>query len=146
MLYKYTVYFCRNLIPNNYSVKFCDWSFYVFLLIYSNYNSTHVQVFIYKDNDNNNIFPVNRTYVADIRTEPMDSDYDLDPENFPHTYSAPFNPYRESKEESLHARTHAYTHCCAKVNPAPLRKTQALLKALRQLGGALKTCPLLCID
>lgn len=64
-----------------------------------------MHVLIYKDNDNNNIFPVNRTYVADIRTEPMDSDYDHDPENFPHTYSPPFNPYRESKEENSHART-----------------------------------------
>ncbi|XP_070775356.1 tissue factor-like isoform X2 [Enoplosus armatus] len=44
----------------------------------------------------NYLVPFDRTYSADIQTEPasMHNDYDLD--LFPHTYSLTFNPYRES--------------------------------------------------
>lgn len=38
----------------------------------------------------------NRSFSADIQTEHPDVlDYDV--ENLPHTYSPPFNPYRDSK-------------------------------------------------
>ncbi|XP_068196319.1 tissue factor-like isoform X1 [Antennarius striatus] len=37
-----------------------------------------------------------RVYSADIRTEPVTMDYDDILEELPHTYSPPFNPYRES--------------------------------------------------
>ncbi|XP_068196320.1 tissue factor-like isoform X2 [Antennarius striatus] len=40
---------------------------------------------------------INRgVYSADIRTEPVTMDYDDILEELPHTYSPPFNPYRES--------------------------------------------------
>ncbi|XP_038573102.1 tissue factor-like isoform X1 [Micropterus salmoides] len=44
----------------------------------------------------NSLRPFDRSYYADILTEPatMDHDYDLD--EFPHTYSPHFNPYRET--------------------------------------------------
>ncbi|XP_076600381.1 tissue factor-like [Chaetodon auriga] len=44
----------------------------------------------------NHLEPFDRTYSADILTESstMDNDYGL--EDLPHTYSPPFNPYRES--------------------------------------------------
>ncbi|XP_044075837.1 tissue factor-like [Siniperca chuatsi] len=42
----------------------------------------------------NYLIPFDRTYTADIQTEAETMDYDL--EEFPHTYSPHFNPYRES--------------------------------------------------
>ncbi|KAM3603875.1 uncharacterized protein V6R79_003358 [Siganus canaliculatus] len=39
--------------------------------------------------------PLDRVYTADVQTEPLDSDYD-NLEDFPHTYSPEFNPYRQS--------------------------------------------------
>lgn len=36
----------------------------------------------------------NRDYVADVQ---MEMDYDEDPENLPHTYSPPFNPFKQSE-------------------------------------------------
>lgn len=41
--------------------------------------------------------PFDRTYTADVQTEPAEADYDPDPEELPHTYSPPFNPYRQSE-------------------------------------------------
>lgn len=41
----------------------------------------------------NSLALVDRTYVADVR---MDMDYSDDPENLPHTYSPPFNPFTQS--------------------------------------------------
>lgn len=42
----------------------------------------------------NRLLCPNRTYVADVQ---MDMDYNDDPENLPHTYSAPFNPFKQSE-------------------------------------------------
>ncbi|XP_054624928.1 tissue factor-like [Dunckerocampus dactyliophorus] len=40
--------------------------------------------------------PITRTFTADIQTEPeSDGDYEL--EELPHTYSPPFNPYKQSE-------------------------------------------------
>nr|XP_046265302.1 tissue factor-like [Scatophagus argus] len=46
----------------------------------------------------NHLEPLDRTYVADIQTEPSAMDYENEylMEELPHTYSPPFNPYRES--------------------------------------------------
>ncbi|XP_068605302.1 tissue factor-like [Brachionichthys hirsutus] len=44
----------------------------------------------------NYLEPLDRTYAADVRTEPATVDYDDILEELPHTYSPPFNPYRES--------------------------------------------------
>lgn len=41
--------------------------------------------------------PYDRAYTVDIQTEPDLVDYEEDLENYPHTYSDPFNPYKESK-------------------------------------------------
>ncbi|KAI4809836.1 hypothetical protein KUCAC02_018696 [Chaenocephalus aceratus] len=41
--------------------------------------------------------PNDRAYTVDIQTEPDLVDYEEDLENYPHTYSDPFNPYKESK-------------------------------------------------
>lgn len=38
----------------------------------------------------------NKGYIADIQTEPLDTDDDLIHEELPHTHSPPFNPYSES--------------------------------------------------
>lgn len=38
-----------------------------------------------------------RSYTADIKAEPLIVDYDDDPENYPHMYSPPFNPFKQSK-------------------------------------------------
>ncbi|KAM4552889.1 tissue factor-like [Odontesthes bonariensis] len=40
--------------------------------------------------------PLDRIYQADIKTEPVVVASDYDMEEFPHTYSLEFNPYRES--------------------------------------------------
>lgn len=40
--------------------------------------------------------PLDRTYTADIRTEPAEMDPDTDVADLPHTYSPGLNPYRES--------------------------------------------------
>ncbi|KAM9349406.1 tissue factor-like [Symphorus nematophorus] len=40
--------------------------------------------------------PINRDYYADIKTEPSSPDYDYDLEELPHTFSPPFNPYKQS--------------------------------------------------
>lgn len=42
------------------------------------------------------LVPYDRSYTADIKTEPETLDYDYDLEEFPHTDAPPFNPYRES--------------------------------------------------
>ncbi|XP_022064234.1 tissue factor-like [Acanthochromis polyacanthus] len=42
------------------------------------------------------LWPLDRTYSADIQTEPPEMDYNTDVEDLPHTYSPEFNPYRES--------------------------------------------------
>ncbi|XP_061586896.1 tissue factor-like [Cololabis saira] len=42
------------------------------------------------------LLPLDRSYQADIKTEPLDVDMDDDPETFPHTYSPHFNPYKQS--------------------------------------------------
>lgn len=42
------------------------------------------------------LMPLDRTYSADIQTEPAEMDYDSNPEDFPHTFSPQFNPYKES--------------------------------------------------
>ncbi|XP_059199922.1 tissue factor-like [Centropristis striata] len=39
---------------------------------------------------------IDRTYHAQVKTEPATTDYDYDHEEFPHTYSTNFNPYKES--------------------------------------------------
>lgn len=41
----------------------------------------------------------NRTYIADIQTEPETTDNEYNLEELPHTASPPFNPYRESKNQ-----------------------------------------------
>lgn len=50
--------------------------------------------------------PFDRTFVADIKTEPVNPDYDHDPEDFPHTYSPPFNPYKESNISAAEFQIH----------------------------------------
>ncbi|XP_047445231.1 tissue factor-like [Mugil cephalus] len=40
--------------------------------------------------------PLDRIFSADVQTEPADSDYNHGGEDLPHTYSSPFNPYKES--------------------------------------------------
>ncbi|XP_029381196.1 tissue factor-like isoform X2 [Echeneis naucrates] len=44
----------------------------------------------------NLLIPFNRTYQADIQTEPETMSNNADPHDFPHIYSPKFNPYRES--------------------------------------------------
>uniref|UniRef100_A0A1A7WE87 Tissue factor n=2 Tax=Iconisemion striatum TaxID=60296 RepID=A0A1A7WE87_9TELE len=44
--------------------------------------------------------PLDRSHEADIRTEVMSQDYDYT-DDLPHTYSSPFNPYRESNISSV---------------------------------------------
>lgn len=96
------------------------------------------------------MFFLNRTYVADIKTLPMDVDYDEgDPE---HTYSPPFNPFKQSKRYLSHAQpplTHSPFTLAVYVfhsigaataeartvastiggSSAPLRRTQAALNS-----------------
>ncbi|XP_044224655.1 tissue factor-like [Thunnus albacares] len=45
----------------------------------------------------NHIMAHDRTYTADIQTEPAETDHYFDQEEPPHTYSSNFNPYKESK-------------------------------------------------
>ncbi|KAM6919159.1 tissue factor-like [Xenentodon cancila] len=40
--------------------------------------------------------PLDRSYHADIQTEPLDMDGNYDPDTLPHTYSSKFNPYKQS--------------------------------------------------
>ncbi|XP_039999453.1 tissue factor-like isoform X2 [Xiphias gladius] len=44
----------------------------------------------------NYLIPFNRSYNADVQTEPATMNYNHDTEELPHTYSSKFNPYRES--------------------------------------------------
>ncbi|XP_039672486.1 tissue factor-like [Perca fluviatilis] len=44
----------------------------------------------------NYLKPYDRTYTAKVQTNPLFEDEDDDPDEFPHTNSLPFNPYRES--------------------------------------------------
>ncbi|KAK2844038.1 hypothetical protein Q5P01_010697 [Channa striata] len=37
-----------------------------------------------------------RTFTADIKTEPLEGNGDFDPDELPHTYSPHFNPYKDS--------------------------------------------------
>ncbi|XP_071771528.1 tissue factor-like [Centroberyx gerrardi] len=43
----------------------------------------------------NDLLPLDRTYTADIQSDPAGMDYDL--EELPHTYSPNFNPFKESQ-------------------------------------------------
>ncbi|KAL3054545.1 hypothetical protein OYC64_017475 [Pagothenia borchgrevinki] len=60
--------------------------------------------------------PYDRAYKADIQTEPDLVDYDEDYENYPHTYSDPFNPYRESKISAVDITVEAVDESRVMVN------------------------------
>lgn len=47
-----------------------------------------------------------RDYTADVKTEPVSDDYDYTLEELPHTYSNPFNPYKQSR---YYTHTHMHT-------------------------------------
>ncbi|KAM9844543.1 tissue factor-like isoform 1-T3 [Aulostomus maculatus] len=50
------------------------------------------------------LVPFDWTYSADIQTEPTNLDFDLDLEEFPHTYTSHFNPYKESELSAVEFR------------------------------------------
>ncbi|KAK1879648.1 Tissue factor [Dissostichus eleginoides] len=60
--------------------------------------------------------PYDRAYKADIQTEPDLVDYDEDLDNYPHTYSDPFNPYRESKISAVDITVEAVDESRVMVN------------------------------
>ncbi|KAK5888398.1 hypothetical protein CesoFtcFv8_014497 [Champsocephalus esox] len=57
-----------------------------------------------------------RAYTVDIQTEPDLVDYDEDLENYPHTYSDPFNPYKESKISAVDITVEAVDENRVRVN------------------------------
>ncbi|XP_063742158.1 tissue factor-like isoform X2 [Eleginops maclovinus] len=62
------------------------------------------------------LVPYDRAYTADIQTEPEIVNYDEDLENYPHTYSDPFNPYRESNISAVNITVEAMDESSVMVN------------------------------
>ncbi|XP_042354399.1 tissue factor-like [Plectropomus leopardus] len=60
--------------------------------------------------------PYNKFFTADIKTEPESLDYDYDLEEFPHTESPPFNPYKDSNISAVNFTVEAADESRAIVN------------------------------
>lgn len=59
--------------------------------------------------------PFDRTYTADIKTEPAGmSNYD--PDDLPHTYSLPFNPYRQSEISAVNFTVESVEETAVTIN------------------------------
>lgn len=54
------------------------------------------------------IFLLHRSYLADIKTEPEEPDHGYNQEELPHTYSMPFNPYRQSRYNTRNVAAAAF--------------------------------------
>ncbi|XP_030017143.1 tissue factor-like isoform X2 [Sphaeramia orbicularis] len=64
----------------------------------------------------NSLKPFDRTYTADIQTEPAGINYDSDHDEFPHTYSPPFNPYRQSEISAVNFTVESVEETAVSIN------------------------------
>ncbi|XP_062259474.1 tissue factor-like [Platichthys flesus] len=62
----------------------------------------------------NHLKPSDRTYTADIQTIPDTGSYD--PDELPHTFSPPFNPYKDSNISAVHFTVEAVDETTVTVN------------------------------
>uniref|UniRef100_A0A3Q4C070 Tissue factor n=1 Tax=Mola mola TaxID=94237 RepID=A0A3Q4C070_MOLML len=75
----------------------------------------------------NYLEPYDRTYTADVKTEPVSDDFDYILEEMPHTYSPPFNPYRDSNISAV------------KVTVEPVDESRVIINITDPLTGIHKS-------